>query len=70
MPWPRFILAVVSGTLLVSAGVGGRSGPKTRHSAALIALHRFRGEDCRCRRCGYILHGISEPRCPECGERI
>jgi hypothetical protein len=24
----------------------------------------------RCRKCGYILRGISEPRCPECGERI
>ncbi|GMU24136.1 MAG: hypothetical protein AMXMBFR13_42130 [Phycisphaerae bacterium] len=24
----------------------------------------------RCRRCGYILRGISEPRCPECGEKI
>lgn len=24
----------------------------------------------RCRRCGYILRGLSEPRCPECGERI
>jgi len=24
----------------------------------------------RCRRCGYILRGISEPRCPECGEQI
>jgi hypothetical protein len=23
-----------------------------------------------CRKCGYILRGISEPRCPECGERI
>ncbi len=23
-----------------------------------------------CRRCGYILRGITEPRCPECGERI
>lgn len=29
-------------------------------------------EDCelRCRQCGYILRGLSEPRCPECGERI
>jgi hypothetical protein len=26
--------------------------------------------DCRCRKCGYILRGISEPRCPECGEAI
>jgi hypothetical protein len=24
----------------------------------------------RCRRCRYILRGISEPRCPECGERL
>lgn len=23
-----------------------------------------------CRQCGYVLRGISEPRCPECGERI
>jgi hypothetical protein len=24
----------------------------------------------RCRRCHYILRGISKPRCPECGEAI
>ncbi len=24
----------------------------------------------RCRSCAYILRGLSEPRCPECGERI
>ena len=24
----------------------------------------------RCRKCEYILRGITEPRCPECGERI
>ena len=30
-----------------------------------------RGDDeTRCRRCGHILRGLSEPRCPECGERI
>lgn len=29
-----------------------------------------RDNECRCRKCGYILRGISEPRCPECGERI
>ena len=23
-----------------------------------------------CRRCGYILRGLSAPRCPECGEAI
>ena len=30
-----------------------------------------RGDDeTRCRRCGQILRGLTEPRCPECGERI
>ena len=24
----------------------------------------------RCRKCGYILRGLSEPRCSECGEPI
>ena len=24
----------------------------------------------RCRKCRYILRGLTEPRCPECGERI
>lgn len=23
-----------------------------------------------CRRCGYVLRGLDEPRCPECGTRI
>ena len=31
--------------------------------------HFLDGET-RCRKCGYILRGISEPRCSECGERI
>ncbi len=29
-----------------------------------------RDNETRCRKCGYILKGISEPRCSECGERI
>ena len=34
--------------------------------------YRARSQDgeTRCRKCGYILRGITEPRCPECGERI
>jgi ribosomal protein L37E len=27
-------------------------------------------EELRCRRCGYNLRGLKEPRCPECGERV
>lgn len=30
----------------------------------------FSDDETRCRRCGYILRGITEPRCSECGERI
>lgn len=26
--------------------------------------------DVRCRGCGYLLLGLSEPRCPECGVRF
>jgi len=29
-----------------------------------------RDGECRCRKCSHILRGLSEPRCPECGERI
>jgi hypothetical protein len=41
-----------------------------------ISLTRWYGpgakpiNECRCRKCGYILRGISQPRCPECGEVI
>ena len=31
---------------------------------------RHGDDETRCRRCSYILRGLTEPRCPECGERI
>jgi len=36
----------------------------------LVAAQRSRQgqqEEPRCRRCGYLLRGLPEPRCPECG---
>ncbi len=48
----------------------------TLSSATLgILMHTWLKGGChddetRCRKCQYILRGISEPRCPECGERI
>ncbi|GMU24131.1 MAG: hypothetical protein AMXMBFR13_42080 [Phycisphaerae bacterium] len=35
-----------------------------------LCFRRTLDQETRCRQCGYILRGISEPRCPECGERI
>jgi len=35
-----------------------------------LGSKRLRDSETRCRKCGYILRGITEPRCPECGERI
>lgn len=37
----------------------------------LVTRSAERGDDeTRCRKCRYILRGLSEPRCPECGTRI
>ncbi len=38
----------------------------------LTSLRRPKTSDSetRCRKCRHILRGITEPRCPECGERI
>lgn len=40
--------------------------------AIYVALRKTAPHDTetRCRKCGYILRGIPEPRCPECGEHI
>ena len=37
---------------------------------AVSTPHTPLDNETRCRKCGYILRGITEPRCPECGERI
>ena len=36
----------------------------------MLTLTRPRDKETRCRKCQYILRGLPEPRCPECGERI
>jgi hypothetical protein len=39
-------------------------------TACLRRAQRDQAGETRCRRCSYILRGISEPVCPECGEHI
>lgn len=36
----------------------------------LVVLDKRRDSETRCRKCGHILRGLSQPRCPECGEGI
>ena len=58
------VLAMLGGCLVVTSlttvvafyVLGARSSPQDGHTY--------------CGHCGYILKGITEPRCPECGERI
>jgi hypothetical protein len=41
--------------------------------AIVLIVHARRAPsdaETRCRKCAYILRGITEPRCPECGEKI
>ena len=52
-----FLLCTAAG-VLVYAFLTCRFGPSALDN------------ETRCRKCGYILRGITEPRCSECGERI
>lgn len=52
------LIPVVTLPVVVYALLSGAFGSKAVDS------------ETRCRKCSYILRGISEPRCPECGERI
>lgn len=63
------------------AGLRGVLGSISRGTAVLVGLlvyaalsawfpsRRKLHPETLCRKCGYILRGISEPRCPECGVR-
>ena len=36
----------------------------------MLSDEKPKPNETRCRKCHHILRGITEPRCPECGERI
>ena len=36
----------------------------------LAHFQRIGPSETRCRKCGFVLRGLSQPRCPECGEAI
>ena len=57
--WPIFFLSIFLNGTIIATVVAHILAPK----------ERLDGET-RCRKCGYILKGLTEPRCSECGERI
>lgn len=61
-PWAAFILVVFLAVIPFFSGL------------AVFHLSRRHSweqtEHLHCLKCGYILKGLSEPRCPECGEPI
>src|SRR3972149_11881418 len=60
-PW-----GVFSALVAICATMSGIS------CAAVAVRRRYRpiyGED-QCKRCGYLLHGLTSGRCPECGTRF
>lgn len=62
------ILAVIRAELVIAFLAGLISG------SGLVYLSQYGKlaylSESRCRKCGYILRGLSEPRCPECGTRL
>jgi tRNA(Ile2) C34 agmatinyltransferase TiaS len=53
------------------AMIRARLGPMTTlRRLATLRLRFFDPADPRCTRCNYSLIGLTEPRCPECGQRF
>lgn len=55
LPWFAVIMAY---------GLGCRTAAMLRHA---LMSRRSSREQPRCEVCGYLLYGLTEPRCPECG---
>ena len=67
--------AVMTGRLGGSYLMLGASVYLIAPLAASVLTHvltpkTVKDEHTRCGKCGYILKGLTEPRCSECGERI
>ncbi len=56
-------LVILLSTLSILAALVGLLVACLKHAQA-------DSEYLRCLKCGYILKGLSEPRCPECGKQI
>lgn len=71
-PTQRFMLAIrASGPFDLVVGLLALTVPLVVYCHLTRRYERrIAASETRCRKCHYILRGITEPRCPECGERI
>ena len=60
--WQHGLFQLMYSAGLITAGVG----------FVIASTRECRGtaQELRCLKCGYILKGLSQPRCPECGQAI
>jgi hypothetical protein len=61
--WLTVMLICIYGTVSTVPGIVAYTLLQQRYGPIVDG-------ETRCRKCGYILRGISEPRSPECGEVI
>jgi hypothetical protein len=71
------LLAIGASILVVSSGAPTLVGGVILFGCVWMYVYEYMYSgkvetlnETRCRKCNYILRGISEPRCPECGEKI
>jgi hypothetical protein len=66
---PSFFSGGLIGTCMILSGIFASYFLSATVAMRLMPVRAIDNET-RCRKCNYILRGITEPRCPECGERI
>lgn len=71
------LLAIAAAIMLASGGGAGLVGLIVLFACIWMFICEYRASDrveraneTRCRRCRHVLRDLSEPRCPECGEKI
>ena len=61
---------VMFGNLIAGFVIFNAACLRTYHKLTWAPEELHDAAETRCRRCSYILKGLTKPRCPECGEPI
>lgn len=61
----EWIVVAILGCFFPLAIIGGLA-----YLIYLVSRNQPTDRETRCRRCGHVLRDLTEPRCPDCGEKI